>query len=60
MNTLFTYTKKTVPARFLALVTMFAMLLSAFPVAFSVAEAATPTVLFSDGFETGDFSEWGY
>lgn len=40
MNTLFTNTTKTVSARFLAAVTAFAMILSAFPAAFFVAQAA--------------------
>lgn len=41
MNTLFTQTTKTVSARFLAVVTTCAMILSAFPAAFYYAEAAS-------------------
>lgn len=58
MNTLFTYTKKTIPARFLAAVTMVAMILSAFPASFFVAQAASPTTLFSEDFEDETLPQW--
>lgn len=40
-------------ARLFAGITMLSLLLSAFPVAFFIANAATPAVLFSDDFESG-------
>lgn len=53
-------TTKRFSARFAAAVTVFSLIASAFPAPFSlpVAEAATQEVLFEDGFETDDFSEW--
>ncbi len=46
-------------AKAVALVVMMSMLISAFPVAFFVAEAAAPVTVFSNGFEeTPPFAEW--
>ena len=48
---IFTHSNR-VTAKFVALLAVFSMILSAFPASFFIAEAATPTTIFTDSFET--------
>jgi hypothetical protein len=58
MNVL-SLTQRRISAKMFAGITMVSLLLSAFPAAFFVAEAAAPDVIFSENFEANDgFSQW--
>ena len=56
-----TLTNKSSSARFFVLLTVASLVMTAFPVAFFVTEAAPAAsveTIFFDGFESGDFTSW--